>query len=127
MMDLLKDFVEQIRSWPISLALVVALAFTGIALKRTRAFDNRFIPAMLISLGTILYVLVGERGSINPHVQYPNVALGLYGCILGTIAWVTQGLLWKYLLQRIPGVNNGDTQFLTKDDEKDEKNEKDKK
>lgn len=112
-MRILEDLVSQIEKWPVSVAMVIALSFMGIALKRMEAFKNKYIPGVLMVLGIVLYALIGEPSSINPDVRYPLVRLGMYGLILGMISWLAQGLIWKFMIEKLPGLK-GDTELLKK-------------
>ena len=114
-MNILEDLVNQVQKWPVSVALVIALAFTGIVLKRIGMFPNKFIPAVLMILSTCIYILVGESGVVNPVVKYPDVVLGLYGWILGMIGWLAQGIIWKFIILKLPvDYTNGDTTLYDK-------------
>lgn len=115
-MSILEDFIEQVQRWPVSLVMVVALSFAGIAMKRMAAFPNKYISAVLMIMGMVIYVLVSERGSISPNVPYPNVVLGLYGCVLGMISWGVHGIIWKVMSEKLPGLVNGDTKLIKKSD-----------
>lgn len=112
-MKFLEDLVSQVEKWPMSLALVIAMSCVGIALKRMEAFPNKFIPAVLMLCSTVLYALIGQEGSINPDVRYPSIRLGIYGLILGMVSWLSMGLIWRYVIDKVPGAK-GDTALLGK-------------
>lgn len=119
-MTFIEDLVSQIQKWPVSVALVVSLSLFGIVLKKIKAFPSRFISLALILLATGLYILIGETGTIGPTIRYPDVVLGIYGSILGALAWICHGVIYKQIIQRLPGVKNGNndttTTFTKKDD-----------
>lgn len=108
-MEFLKSLVDQVMQWPVSLVMVVALSFAGIAMKRAEWFPNKFIPSVLMLQGTILFILVSDPGHVQPGVRYPEVVEGLYGCILGAISWGIHGLTWKLMSDKLPGLKNGPT------------------
>lgn len=113
-MGILEDLLNQIHKWPISLVTVVALSFSGIALKMMEAVKNKYIPSLLMFQGSVIYILVSDRTTIDPGIPYPNVVFGLYGCILGMIAWMFHGVIWKVVCERLPGLKNGHTEVTKK-------------
>lgn len=94
------DAWEQLTRSPIWLVIAVfAMAF-GLLLKRAMFFDNRFIPAAVVVLTTVLYCLLGDASKIDN--AYPRVILGLYGFILGFMVWGAHRFLLKKLEKFLP-------------------------
>lgn len=102
------------QEWPISILLVVALNFVGWSMKRAGFIPNKLIPSVLMGLGSLIYVLIGDTGSIGPQVRNPSVILALYGLLLGVMAWLAHGLVWKQIEKRFPQIQNGDTETIEK-------------
>lgn len=113
-MNLLEDLVNQIHKWPISVALVVALALLCIVLRRSSLIKTKLIPFVVLPISTFIYILIGDSGSVGPEVPYPSVVLGLYGFLLGSIACLIHGLVLKKIIEKIPGLTNGDTTHIQK-------------
>lgn len=113
-MEIISDFIKQMESWPSSVLVVVALMFVGWAIKRDEFLPSKTIPSILMGLGSLIYVFVGHTGSISPEQRHPEIILALYGMILGVVAWITHGLVWKQIEKRLGSALNDDTEIISK-------------
>jgi len=115
-MDALRDLLKQTEEWPASVLVVVVLNFIGSAMKRSGHIPNNHIPSVLMLLGAIFYIFVGDVGSINFKTRYPVVTLALYGLLLGAIAWMFHSIIWRSIEKKLPQLRNGsgDTEIIHK-------------
>ena len=113
-MELIHDFIKQMERWPSSVLVVVALMFVGWAIKRDEFLSSKTIPSVLMGLGALLYIFVGHPGSVNPEQRHPEIILALYGMILGVIAWITHGLVWRQIEKRLGSALGDDTEIISK-------------
>lgn len=87
--------VNQVQSWPVSLALVVAIVCAAYSIDFVRAIPNRFILPVCFVCGITFNILVGDRGRIDPSQRNIDVVLGIYGAALGFLAWLVFVLIAK--------------------------------
>lgn len=122
---LISDAWEQLTRSPLWLVIAIfAMAF-GLLLKRSRFFDNRFIPAAVVVLTTGLYALLGDITRVdNPH---PRVILALFGFILGFLVWGAHRFILKKLEKFLPDGFFPPGTFDTTHFQKDKIDDKDKK
>lgn len=109
LMDTLNDLISQIREWPASTAMVIALNLFGWAAKKSTYIPNNLIPIFLVLMGALIYPFIGAPGDVGP-MRNPDVMMAIYGSLLGFVSWAIHGIVWKQIIKRIPGADeNGST------------------
>lgn len=95
---------NQITAAPVHLLLILVLNVVGYALKWTPLLNNKWIPCIILALGSILYPLLVSP-TLQQHQQFahPWLVLVIYGFLLGAMALV----LHRYLLKRFDKPING--------------------
>ena len=100
--------VEQVHTWPVSVALFMSLIILGSALQKAEYFPNKTIPLIMLFAGVALNVLVGDPAQIPPTQRYPMVIYGMWGFIIGFLAWMAHVTVLRKFRKYVPLVN-GDT------------------
>lgn len=67
-----------------AVALMLALNAVGFGLKKIRQFPNTAIPLLLILLGGVAFIFIGNFG--HPPPLYPKPLLFIYGVGIGFAA-----------------------------------------
>lgn len=102
--------LEKIQGWPIAAIVVAVCIVAGYILKFIKPFPNNAIPVFVILFGSLLYLLLSERGPTSVPLRIwitKNIATGI---ILGFIAWMVHG----FVLSRIEDWLASKFQFMDK-------------
>jgi hypothetical protein len=126
---IVQDFFGQVEAWPIPMLMFVALIGIGLIIRSTDKVGDRWILPILSFVGSIVYVLIGDRTKLpfdSSNIgQRANTIMCLYGLVIGVSSWAvhwpvwkiitgSQKLLLKFLSKRL-GINgNGDTSIDNK-------------
>lgn len=80
MTDLLSSLDDLAKLSP-TVILILFLNIVGFSLKKS-PLDNRYIPIVLMVLGSIAYNFIGLE-ALKPGTRYPHVTLTMLGAIIG--------------------------------------------
>lgn len=92
---------DRIVSMPGHLLLVLVLNVLGFVLKHTPV-PNRFIPLVIIIVGTVVHPAIASPGTVGPDFRNPTMVLALYGFLLGALAWTLHSVAFRHLEKFLP-------------------------
>lgn len=90
------DVIGQFSRIPVIGLLGLVMLATGLMLKKIQMFPNKYIPIVIMTMGTIGGAYLGNPGKIDPDQPYPRVILAFYGFLIGFVVWGAH----KWLLKR---------------------------
>lgn len=100
--------VHQIQSWPSAVLLGACLIILGWMLKSARFMPNKYIPFILLSVGTVSNLAIGDISKVDPTQRNPQVILAMWGFCVAFAAWMSHALILKRFEKFLPIINGND-------------------
>lgn len=107
-----ESMINQLHSWPASVAIVFLLVVAGSAIRTHRVISNRWAVFAIFGLGMLLNVFVGDPGKVHPGQRNPTVMLAIYGFGLGFIALCIYSRIGKWMDRRLRAFDENQTQII---------------
>ncbi len=96
------DLIGQLSKLPVIAVLGMVMLATGLILKKLAMFPNKYIPLVIMTMGTVGGAFLGAPGKIDPDQPYPRVILGFYGFLLGFVVWGAHRWILKWFEKFLP-------------------------
>jgi hypothetical protein len=86
-------------SW---LVLLVVINLICVWLQTSAFCANKFVPAIAVVIGAVLWSFLGDCGAIAPTQRHPQVILAMQGFLIGVIAYALHGSLVAFWRKKFP-------------------------